>query len=220
MAIKGEWIDYDGGKGYFAIPEKAAEPVPAIIVIQELFGVNDHIEDITRRFAAAGYAALAPDLFAIDGARPAALSNERIEKSVQFMRKLPPAAWGNPALRGEAVANLPEPDKTEIGETFGKLYGGGPDRKGYTPLSGLPFAISGPSGRRPGSRRLPAWASAWAAGFRLYLPVRSRKYPVPRYSTEPHLRRIKSPPSAVRLSVSTAAMTSGSMPGFPHSRRP
>jgi carboxymethylenebutenolidase len=133
MAIKGEWIDYDGGKGYFAIPEKAAEPVPAIIVIQELFGVNDHIEDITRRFAAAGYAALAPDLFAIDGARPAALSNERIEKAVQFMRKLPPAAWGNPALRDEAVANLPEPDKTEIGETFGKLYGGGPDRKGYIP---------------------------------------------------------------------------------------
>ncbi len=35
----------------------------AIIVIQEAFGVNDHIEDVTRRFADAGYHAVAPDLF-------------------------------------------------------------------------------------------------------------------------------------------------------------
>jgi len=61
MAIKGEWIDYDGHRGYFAAPERAAEPLPAIIVIQEIYGVNGHIEDVTRRFASAGYAALAPD---------------------------------------------------------------------------------------------------------------------------------------------------------------
>jgi carboxymethylenebutenolidase len=35
----------------------------AIIVIQEAFGVNDHIQDVTRRFAAAGYHAAAPALF-------------------------------------------------------------------------------------------------------------------------------------------------------------
>jgi len=35
----------------------------AIIVIQEAFGVNAHIEDVTRRFADAGYHAVAPDLF-------------------------------------------------------------------------------------------------------------------------------------------------------------
>jgi len=35
----------------------------AVIVIQEAFGVNDHIEDVTRRFAAAGYRAVAPHLF-------------------------------------------------------------------------------------------------------------------------------------------------------------
>lgn len=33
------------------------------IVIQEAFGVNDHIEDIARRFATEGYHAVAPDLF-------------------------------------------------------------------------------------------------------------------------------------------------------------
>lgn len=35
----------------------------AVIVIQEAFGVNEHIRDVTRRFAAAGYHAVAPALF-------------------------------------------------------------------------------------------------------------------------------------------------------------
>jgi carboxymethylenebutenolidase len=39
------------------------EPHGAVIVIQEAFGVNPHIEDVTRRFAAAGYHAIAPALF-------------------------------------------------------------------------------------------------------------------------------------------------------------
>jgi carboxymethylenebutenolidase len=35
----------------------------AVLVIQEAFGINDHIEDVTRRFASAGYHAVAPHLF-------------------------------------------------------------------------------------------------------------------------------------------------------------
>ena len=46
---------------YEAVPE--SEPRVAVIVIQEAFGVNPHIEDVTRRFAAAGYHAVAPDMF-------------------------------------------------------------------------------------------------------------------------------------------------------------
>ena len=38
---------------YEAFPD--GEPKGAVIVIQEAFGVNDHIQDVTRRFAAAGY---------------------------------------------------------------------------------------------------------------------------------------------------------------------
>ncbi|MBF0502449.1 MAG: dienelactone hydrolase family protein, partial [Candidatus Riflebacteria bacterium] len=83
-----------------------------------------HIEDVTRRFAAAGYAALAPDLFAVNGKRPAALSNERIEKLMKFLRPLPPSVWGNPAERDAELARLPEPDGTEIRETFGQIFSG------------------------------------------------------------------------------------------------
>ena len=39
------------------------EPLGAVVVIQEAFGVNPHIEDVTRRFADAGYHAIAPDMF-------------------------------------------------------------------------------------------------------------------------------------------------------------
>lgn len=35
----------------------------AVVVLQEAFGVNEHIQDVARRIAAAGYLALAPDLF-------------------------------------------------------------------------------------------------------------------------------------------------------------
>lgn len=35
----------------------------AVIVLQEAFGVNDHIQDVTRRFATRGYVAMAPQMF-------------------------------------------------------------------------------------------------------------------------------------------------------------
>src|SRR5882672_4179995 len=46
---------------YEAIPDN--DPLGAVVVIQEAFGVNPHIEDVTRRVAAAGYHAVAPDMF-------------------------------------------------------------------------------------------------------------------------------------------------------------
>jgi carboxymethylenebutenolidase len=46
---------------YEAIPD--GTPKGAVIVIMEAFGVNDHIEDVTRRAADAGYHAVSPDLF-------------------------------------------------------------------------------------------------------------------------------------------------------------
>ena len=49
---------------YEARPDGADEAARgAVVVIQEAFGVNDHIEDVTRRFAEAGFHAVAPDLF-------------------------------------------------------------------------------------------------------------------------------------------------------------
>jgi carboxymethylenebutenolidase len=47
--------------GYLAVP--AGERGPATIVLQEWWGVDEHIRSICDRFAAEGFFALAPDLF-------------------------------------------------------------------------------------------------------------------------------------------------------------
>jgi carboxymethylenebutenolidase len=53
----------DGGQfsAYLATPKSGKGP--GIVVIQEIFGVNPWIRQVADRYAAAGYAALAPDLF-------------------------------------------------------------------------------------------------------------------------------------------------------------
>jgi carboxymethylenebutenolidase len=47
--------------GYLAKPESGSGP--GLVVIQEWWGLDDHIADIVDRFAAEGFVALAPDLF-------------------------------------------------------------------------------------------------------------------------------------------------------------
>lgn len=42
-------------------------PRPAVIVVQEWWGLNDHIRDVARRFAQEGYFAVAPDLYSRQG---------------------------------------------------------------------------------------------------------------------------------------------------------
>lgn len=59
-----EYEDTDGEvlMGYLARPD-GGDAQPGIIVLQEWWGLNDHIKDVTRRFAEQGYVALAPDLY-------------------------------------------------------------------------------------------------------------------------------------------------------------
>lgn len=47
--------------GYLARATRAE--APGVVVVQEYWGLNDHIKDVADRFAAAGYQALAPDLY-------------------------------------------------------------------------------------------------------------------------------------------------------------
>ncbi len=48
--------------GYLAMPEGGG-PLPAVVVIQEWWGLVGHIKDVADRFAAEGFVALAPDLY-------------------------------------------------------------------------------------------------------------------------------------------------------------
>jgi carboxymethylenebutenolidase len=51
---------------YRAMPAKGG-PFPVALVVQEIFGVHEHIKDVCRRFAKLGYMAIAPELYARQG---------------------------------------------------------------------------------------------------------------------------------------------------------
>src|SRR4030088_615907 len=54
---------HDGGElaGYLALPKSGSGP--GLVVIQEIFGVNDYIKGVCERLAKLGYVAMAPDLY-------------------------------------------------------------------------------------------------------------------------------------------------------------
>lgn len=94
--------------GYRAAP-KSGGPFPTVLVVEEIFGVTDHIKDVCRRFAKLGYLAVAPELFARQG-DPGGMSdiNEIISKVVskasdaQVLSDLDAAAAWAAKNRGDA----------------------------------------------------------------------------------------------------------------------
>ena len=57
----------DGNMPAYRAMPKSGKNLPVILVIQEIFGVHEHIKDVCRRFAKLGYMAIAPELFARQG---------------------------------------------------------------------------------------------------------------------------------------------------------
>ncbi len=132
MDLETGWVSYDvtGGSAsaYMARPKPATGPVPGLIVIQEIWGVDEHIRDLAERFATAGYATVAPDLYSVPAGRPPQLSFERVEAAKQFLNSIPPSEWmsvlGDPSRREQELAKLPADQGAQIGETIGTLFGG------------------------------------------------------------------------------------------------
>ncbi|MEQ8469511.1 dienelactone hydrolase family protein [Coleofasciculus sp. E1-EBD-02] len=64
--IKSDWVKITNGSlqidAYLAMPV-GEESLPGVVVLQEIFGVNDHIRDVTQRIAKEGYVAIAPALY-------------------------------------------------------------------------------------------------------------------------------------------------------------
>lgn len=71
MSVTTQWIEIDSAEGkfgaYLAIPH--TRKGPGIVLIQEIFGVNEHIRSVAEQYAADGYLVLVPDLFWRNGHR-------------------------------------------------------------------------------------------------------------------------------------------------------
>lgn len=162
MKLHSEWVRYESAgqaiPAFSARPSGARTPQPAVLVIHELFGVEEHIEDVTERFAAAGYDALAPDLWGAGGARPEALTRERVSALRDFLNANP-AAWSGAKAREEALARVPEPERDRLLQTQARLFGSDEGRaerfQRYTEIiqGGVAYlrSMPGGSGRKVGS---------------------------------------------------------------------
>ncbi|MFI6339266.1 dienelactone hydrolase family protein [Streptomyces sp. NPDC050535] len=102
--------------GYLALPPSGQGP--GVIVIQEWWGLTDHIADVADRLAAEGFVALAPDLY---GGSVAHDSDE----ALRMMKELP-VSRGVELLSGavDHLLGLPEVTSATVG-SVGFCMGGG-----------------------------------------------------------------------------------------------
>ena len=105
---------------YFARPAGEG-PYPAVIVIHELYGLNDNIRGIARRFADAGYAALAVDLFSGGGNRRLCILRVM---SALMVRPLKNKGLSDLRLSIDWLQQRPDVDADRIG-AIGFCMGGG-----------------------------------------------------------------------------------------------
>ena len=117
------YVEYDSGNGpvraYMAKPAGTAGRLPGVLVIHENRGLNQHIEDVARRAALAGYLALAPDGLTYAGGAPADQEAAR-----DLFRESDRAR-----ITGDVIAGVPylaaREDCTGQVAAVGFCYGGG-----------------------------------------------------------------------------------------------
>jgi carboxymethylenebutenolidase len=126
MEIESGWTELESAGGtcsaFRARPVPAQTPLPGILVIQEVWGVDAHIQDLAMRFATAGYLALAPDIYTV-GNRPPELDPERIAAVKAFLERVPPAIWTDSEKRTEALSVLPDDERERVAGTMAHLFG-------------------------------------------------------------------------------------------------
>lgn len=107
----------EAAQGYLARPDGNG-PFPGVVVVQEWWGLDDHIKDVARRFAAEGFAAFAPDLY------HGKITKEPDEAGKLMMALDMPKASKELAAAAEHLADQPFVDGRGIGAT-GFCMGGG-----------------------------------------------------------------------------------------------
>src|SRR5690606_35230695 len=128
--IVAEYISYPSPKGhgevraYLVMPARAEGPVPGVVVVHENRGLNPYIEDVARRVAKAGFAALAPDGLSSVGGYP---GND--ERGRELQRTVDPEKLMNDFFAAVEFLLGDARTTTKIGIT-GFCYGGGVSHAG------------------------------------------------------------------------------------------
>jgi carboxymethylenebutenolidase len=96
-------------KSYLALPSGASDPVPAVILIHEWWGLNDQTRKLADQFAGLGYAAFAVDLYEGKSTADPAEAHELMrgmpeDRAVKTLKDAVTFLKSNPAVNPEKIA--------------------------------------------------------------------------------------------------------------------
>jgi len=115
---RGKWIEIAGSRAYLSMPEDAEPPLPALVLIHEWWGLNEHIQHWSDRLAADGYATLAVDLY--DGR----VATTR-DSAMSFMRRVDASRALEILKAAHAVLAQDEDIRATRRGSIGWCFGGG-----------------------------------------------------------------------------------------------
>lgn len=101
--------------GYFAFPADMVEPLPAVIMIHEWWGLNDNVRAMAQRLAAEGYMVLAVDLFGGETAESPQVARQLMLEAVEN----PQHASGNIRQAYSFIEKAGAPRIASLGWCFG-----------------------------------------------------------------------------------------------------
>ena len=128
MKVSNKWVQVQNGDlaidAYLALPERSGT-YPGVIVIQEIFGVNEHIRDVTERLAEEGYVALAPAIYQRQAPGFAVgYSEEEVDRGRKYkVQTQAQELISDLQATVDYLHNLPEVKQSQVG-TIGFCFGG------------------------------------------------------------------------------------------------
>lgn len=126
--VTSEMVTYPSGDntgvgGYVSLPEAStnAAKLPAVVVIHENRGLNEHTRDVARRFAAEGFVALAPDLLSRAGGTGSMESPDKAREAITALA--PEFALADLKAALDYLGQHPRVDAARLG-SVGFCWGG------------------------------------------------------------------------------------------------
>lgn len=118
--VKYKSMDNASLSGYLSAPQGKGK-FPAVLVIHENRGLNEHTRDVARRFAAEGFVALAPDILSRKGGTGSMASPDKAREAIT---SLPPEEAINDLKAGLAYLDKHERVKSGLLGSVGFCWGG------------------------------------------------------------------------------------------------
>jgi carboxymethylenebutenolidase len=109
IALKG----HDGAEihAFLSQPRNSRADTPAVIVIHEIWGLNNQIRQVAIRYAGAGFIALAPNLFSRDSSL---LTEDNIERVMRKLWSVPQAKRSDPSVLAELNKGMDDQERRTL----------------------------------------------------------------------------------------------------------